>query len=261
MILITKIFSHGFTRIITDKESELDPWLRNLHGLSCVLEAYEREPLYTARLRMVRRMISRLLDRLEEDSKLHIEEAEALLKADKGNMYSFDFLAIAVLNRSMSLTSGFIALMRLDNYISAVPLIRLQLDNYLRFAASWLVSNPHDFAVKILSGIQVRELKTKDGRRMTDQFLVDEFSKNHEWIERVYENTSGYIHLSEKHFFANTVEFNPEERTEVFKISDKADNVPDEFKIEAIMAFKEITKLILHRVYSWRYMKDNPPAI
>ncbi len=205
-------------------------------------------------------MINQLLDRLEESNKLHIKEAEAVLKADEGNMYPFDFLVVAVLNRSMSLTSGFIALMRLDNYISAVPLIRLQLDNFLRFAAAWLVCDPHDFAVKILSGIPVRRLRTKDGRKMTDRFLVEEFSREHEWIRRVYENTSGYIHLSETHFYANSVEFNSKERTEVIKVSDKADNVPEEFKVEAIMAFTEITKLVLHRVYSWRYTKDNPPT-
>jgi len=121
-------------------------------------------------------MISRLLDELEEDNKLHIEEAEALLKADRGNLYMFDYLAIAVLQRSMSLSSGFIALMRLDNFISAIPLIRLQLDNYLRFAAGWLVSDPHDFAFKILSGIPVRKQKTRDGKKMTDTFLVKKFN-------------------------------------------------------------------------------------
>jgi hypothetical protein len=93
-------------------------------------------------------MIDNLLNKLEENNKLHIEEAELLLKADKGNFYMFDFLAIAVLQRSMSLSSGFIALMRLDNFISAIPLIRLQLDNYLRFSAGWLVSDLDDFAFK-----------------------------------------------------------------------------------------------------------------
>ena len=188
----------------------------------------------------------KLLDDLEKYNKNHVKEAETLLIADEGKMYPFDYLAIAVLNRSMSLTSGFIALMRLDNYISAVPLIRLQLDNFLRFAAGWLVSDPHLFAIELLKGVHVRKMKDQNSNCMTDYFLVKEFSKEkgYEWIQKVYDNTSGYIHLSEKHFYANTVELNTKERTEVFKVSDKSDNVPTEFKIEAILAFREITKMI-----------------
>ena len=205
-------------------------------------------------------IINSLLDDLEMDNKLHVEEATELLKADNGNLYTIDFLAIAVLQRSMSLNSGFIALMKMDNYISAVPLIRLQLDNYLRFAAAWLVSNPHDFAFKILSGVPVRKQKTKEGKDMTDTMLVKKFSEEHEWISKVYKNTSGYVHLSEKHLFANVVNINPEDMSFIMKISDKADNVPDKYKVEAIMAFAEITKLILHRVYSWRCTKDKRPS-
>lgn len=206
-------------------------------------------------------MIAQLLEDLEKSNKVHLYEGKAVLEAFGGAMYPFDLLTIAVLNRSMSLTSGFVTLMRLDNFVSAVPLIRLQLDNYLRFAAGWLVSDLHEFAIKVLTGVHIKELKTRNGKKMTDGFLVKEFSKEHKWIERVYKNTSGYIHLSEKHMLINVVELDTAERSEVIKISDKDDHVPEHLKAEAIMAFAEITKLVLHRVYSWRYTKDNPPGM
>lgn len=203
--------------------------------------------------------INQILDSLEQNNEMNVKEAEALLTTNNGNLYPLDFLAIAVLNRSMSLTSGFVTLMRLDNYISSIPLLRLQLDNYLRFAAASLVTDPHDFAMEILRGKRVDKLKTKDGDVMRDSFLVEIFSKENKWISKVYENTCGYIHLSEKHMHLTNVCLNSQERTGIFKVSDRSENVPGEFKLEAISAFTEISKLVLHIIYSWRYTKDNPP--
>jgi hypothetical protein len=68
---------------------------------------------------------------------------------------------------------------------------------------------------------------------MTDKFLVKKFSEEYKWIEKVYNNTSGYIHLSEKHLFANVANLNPEDMSFIMKVSDRSDNVPDKFKIEA----------------------------
>ena len=70
-------------------------------------------------------MNARLLHDLEKSNDAHQKEGEAIMKAFEGALYPFDLLAIAVLNRSMSLTSGFISLMRRDNFVAAAPLIRL----------------------------------------------------------------------------------------------------------------------------------------
>ena len=206
-------------------------------------------------------MVIQLLDNLEKLNYEHLEQGKAIGKAFGGAFYPFDILSFAVLNRSMSLTSGFITLMRNDNFIAAAPLIRVQLDNYLRYAAGWLVSNPHEYVVKILSGEHIRDIKTKKGKRMRDKFLVDEFSKEYKWIKSVYENTSGYIHLSDKHMLINITELDSKQRAATYKISDKDEYMPEKFKVEAVMAFTEITKLILHRAYSWRCTKDTPKKL
>jgi len=203
-------------------------------------------------------MLAQLLEELEKLNNAHLEQGEAIGKAFGGAVYAFDLLSFAVLNRSMSLTSGFITLMGKDNFIAAAPLIRIQLDNFLRYAAGWLVSDPHEFAVKILSGEHISNIKTKEGKRMTDRFLADEFSKEYKWIKSVYKNTSGYIHLSDKHMLINITELDSKQGTTTSKISDKDDHIPEKFKVEAVMAFTKITELVLHRTYSWRYTKDNP---
>lgn len=206
-------------------------------------------------------MIIQLLNDLEKLNSAHLEQGESIWKAFGGVVYPFDLLSCAVLNRSMSLTSGFITLMRKNNFVAATPLIRIQLDNFLRYAAGWLVSDPHEFVVKILSGENISNMRTKEGKRMTDRFLVDEFSKEYKWIKSVYKNTSGYIHLSDKHMLINITELDSKQRTTTSKISDKNDHIPENFKVEAVMAFTEITKLVLHRAYSWRYTKDKPQAL
>ncbi len=205
-------------------------------------------------------MIDYFLNNLKKLNDAHLKEGEAITKAFGGAVYPFDLLTFAVLNRSMSLVSGFITLMRSDNFVASAPLIRLQLDNFLRFGAGWLACDPHKFATAILKGIFVKNLKTRDGKKMTDRFLVNHFSKEYDWISSVYNNTSGYIHLSEKHMFVNVTDVNSKERTSTYKISDRDEHLPEEIKVEAIKAFVDITKLVLNRAYSWRCTKENPPG-
>jgi len=201
-----------------------------------------------------------LLTKLETLKVVHLDEGMKLVQAYGGAAYPFDLLTWAVLNRSMSLTSAFITLMRELNYLAAVTLVRPQLDNFLRFAAGWLVSDPHQFAIDILEGIPVRRQKASDGHFMTDRYLVDHFKGEHPWINRVYRETSGFVHLSEKHMFMNVKSIDQKTRAETMLISDKHDHVPPEIKREAILCFFEITVLVLHRTYSWRMTKDNPPG-
>lgn len=204
-------------------------------------------------------MSEALLKKLELLNKSHIDEGAAVMKAFGGAMYPFDLLTLGVLNRSMSLTSGFITLMRQDNYLAATTLVRPQLDNFLRYAAGWLVADPHEFAMETLRGTPIKKQKTADGHLMTDRFLADHLKSEYPWVQRVYDETSGLVHLSKKHMLMYVTETDAEAGTATFWISDKHTHVPSKFRKEAIRGFAEITTLVLHRVYSWRVTKDSPP--
>ena len=205
-------------------------------------------------------MIEPLLQQLEKLNKEHVDEGFAVTKAFGGAVYPFDLLTFGVLNRSMSLTSGFITLMRAENYVAAVTFVRPQLDNFLRYAAGWLVDDPHKFATNILSGIPVKNMNTSGDDRMTDRFLVDHFKKDHPWIDPVYTETCGIIHLSEKHILMSVNSTDSETGHALFSISDKHSHVPPELRADAVKTFIIITKQVLHRIYSWRVTKDNPPG-
>jgi GNAT superfamily N-acetyltransferase len=135
-----------------------------------------------------------------------------------GNFFPMDLLAAATLNRSLCLIRGFADLMTSKNFVAAAPLIRMQIDNCLRFSAAWLVDNPHHFATEIIKGKQVRKMKDNKGKLMTDTYLLSVLTADYPWLTSVYENTSGYIHLSDKHFF-NCVTDVGEQRQLDIKIS------------------------------------------
>ncbi len=61
----------------------------------------------------------------------------------------------------MSLIKGFVEMIKQENLICAIPLLRLQLDNSLRFYAAFLVENPHELASHFIEGEAIRRLTEK----------------------------------------------------------------------------------------------------
>ena len=203
-----------------------------------------------------------LIGILKESKKTHLNIAEKMLKADNSALYPLDLLAVAVFKRSLSLIRGFTTLIEDENFICAVPLIRLQLDNLLRFYASFIVTEPHKFANDIIDGKHVRNLKDSKGNKMTDRHLVERMAEDFPWIKSVYEKTSGFIHLSNEHVFDSFKgSQNYKERKLSIAITDKDEEVSEEIKIEAIKAMCHITQELLRYLYGWTWTKDNPTEV
>ena len=177
------------------------------------------------------------------------------------DLFPLDMLAVGVINRSLSLLTGFATLIRNDNYIAAVHLARPHLDNFLRFYASWLVDKPHDFAMNVMKGHQIDKLKDRNGKHLRDSYLVEVASKEYPWIYNVYKETSGFVHFSKKHVFTSTVLKNKEERTVEFRIGKEDKYVPEESKLEAIECMIEITNCIIKLLEGWIWTKRNPDML
>jgi hypothetical protein len=204
--------------------------------------------------------VSEHISRLKSYHEVHIELGKAMTEADSGTVYYLDILATAVMNRSVALISGFCLLIEAQNFICAAPLVRLQLDNCLRFYAARLVKNPHAFAVQVLEGTPVRKLKDTSNKPMTDRYLVDKLSESYPWVSKLYEETSGYIHLSDKHIF-HTVGEAKDDRSVSFRISAGDIDLPDRVYIEAINAFTAATAVLLEYIRGWIYAKNNPEEV
>jgi hypothetical protein len=194
---------------------------------------------------------------LRNMKKEHLEMGKYMLKDD---FFPLDFLAVAALNRSLCLIQGFCSLLEARNMVAAAPLLRMQLDNCLRFSAAWLVQEPHQFAMAVLQGTPIRKLKDKDGKILHDKYLVEKLTAEYPWVKAVYESSSGYVHLSEKHIF-NCLTVLKEDGEFQMKITDEDSFVPGALYLEAIEAFKEATNTLLKFAHGWAFTKANPEII
>lgn len=184
----------------------------------------------------------------------HMRLARVLMGSD---LYHLDFLAIAALNRSLNLHAGFCLLIEARNITSAAPLLRLQLDNAFRFAAAWLVDNPHEFALKVMQGVAISKQKDRRGQPMTDRYLVTQLAKENPWITEVYKRTNGFVHLSETHIFSS---MKPGDTEDTFHSTVSLGDAyfPDTTYLEACKAFQAATDVFFQYIEGWIITRDNP---
>lgn len=194
---------------------------------------------------------------LEELSSKHPEACMALIKAGNSKLYAMDLISIAVFKRSMALISGFCTMIRNRNFICAAPIIRMQLDNALRFYATTLVKKPDDLVSGFIDGTHINNYKDfLTGRKLTDSYLVEKLSQHFSGIKSVYKHTSGYIHLSDKHLF-NALTKGEEYRTVSMVVGPEDSVVTDEQRLEAIAGMIDITKIVLWCLSGWTAKKDS----
>jgi hypothetical protein len=208
----------------------------------------------------IKTQLTVLRSEIEANEKMFHE----MIKAYDGAIYPIDLLAIAVLHRSQALIEGFCKMVEDRNFDCAAPLIRLKLDNCLRFYASFIVKDPHGFAMDVVGGKHIRKLKDRDGNNMTDAHLVEKLSgekSEYSFIKQLYEDTSGFIHLSDrdiKKSFGSDVK---EERKITFPLNVKNLKLPETIFLQAIDAFKSATKILSIYIEGWIYTKNNPEEI
>lgn len=204
------------------------------------------------------------LARLTDLDQVHLDLGKQMFEAYGGALYGMDLLATGALNRSKAHIAGFRYLIEAKNLICAGALLRLQLDTALRFYAAFLVENPHEFALGILDGRRVRDQRDRDGKRMTDSYLVKRLGVECAWVPRVYERTSGYVHLSAAHLLSaiGPVEGSQQsDRCISLKITAEDKALPDWIYIEAVDAFRASTEVFLRYVEGWVFTKANPELV
>lgn len=116
--------------------------------------------------------IKNALGELDGDRKHLLDLALEMMQADDGGVWQLDLLAHGALNRAVALMTGFKAMIEARNLICAGALLRLQLDTAARFAASFIVPNPHAFAREVFEGKQINRMHDRDGNQMTDRRLI-----------------------------------------------------------------------------------------
>jgi len=124
----------------------------------------------------------------------------------------YEAFLIACLNRTANLLEGFMKMNEMENFLCAAPLIRLNLDTFLRMYASKIYQGKEsELLQNLIKGVYFRNLKDRNGEKMTDKYIKDLISQEHgmDWVKDIYDGSSGYVHLSDKHILSVTYDFMP----------------------------------------------------
>ncbi len=117
------------------------------------------------------------------------------------NLTTEDFYFSASANRCINLIDGFVDMLKSRNLTCAGALLRMQMDNCMRTYAAFIAEDRGAVVDCIIQGGKVSNHKDKNGKRMSDGYLKDEISKMDSVFADVYDQASGYVHLSEKAFY------------------------------------------------------------
>ncbi len=182
-----------------------------------------------------------------------LDEAKIFLQLGK-ELYSMDLYISAIINRSISFMQGFEQLAKENNYITAVPIIRMQIDNCLRFYAATIVTDYNAFFIEYLKGIHIRNLKDSNNKKMTDSYLIEKLDKIFPSVHNLYNNTSGYVHLSNEHSFLQTEIIKDEERKIGTRIG-RYDFYAIDQKVDFVFNMLKASEILLGLVRSWKFEK------
>jgi len=187
--------------------------------------------------------------------KVFILEAKDFLSAGQGYLHTMDLFISAIINRSISLMRGFLTLAKDNNYISSIPLIRMQVDNCMRLYAATLVSDYNQFFIQYLGGERIGNIKDNQGKKMTDTYLITKLDKEVcTGIKKLYEYTSDYVHFSNQLSLLTTKIVPDKERTVGTRIG-----VYDFYEIDQKVDFAfnmlKASQLLIGFVKSWKPQK------
>lgn len=122
------------------------------------------------------------------------------------NLTKYDLFFCASLDRCLRLIDGMISMLKDRNLTCAGALLRLQMDNCLRTYAAFIAADKEKVIDCIISGNPIKNEKDNTGQKMTDGHLKDEISKIDSKFAQVYDQASGFIHLSSKAFYQTVAE-------------------------------------------------------
>jgi hypothetical protein len=152
---------------------------------------------------------------------------------------------MGALRRTLAQSQGFRDQLAAKNFPCAAGiLLRMQIDTAMRVNALRLVADRNQSCREVLGGKQFNKLKDAEGNKLTDAYLRQKLADGHPWVSSVYEQTSGFVHLSGRHLYNSIATTDEETRTARFVISGKDPPRPDEAYFEIVDAFFQVTKIV-----------------
>ncbi len=200
-----------------------------------------------------------LLDELEGDRMAMLKLGVAMTGGKDASMFPLDLVSFGAVKRNLSLTAAIRLLVESWNIVCARAVLRLHIDTSLRYSAAWMVDKPHDFASNILSGERIDRMKDKNGKRLTDAYLVQVRSADYPWLQDVYASLSGYVHFSGSHVYDSIASMNEETRSFSFEITDSDMKFPEASWVEILECFRLATEILAKYLHGYRITKSLSP--
>lgn len=118
------------------------------------------------------------------------------------NLFIEDLFFCTSADRCTGLIDGFINMLEQRNLTCVGALLRLQMDNCLRTYAAFIAQDKKAVVHCIIDGEQINKQKDNQGKFLSDGHLKDRITKEIDpQFRQVYDQASGYIHLSSKAFY------------------------------------------------------------
>lgn len=204
-------------------------------------------------------LVQASLAKLGNDRAMLLDMGKEIFAANNAAMFPLDLLAFGVLKRAVSTISAFNLLIDSWNMVTARTLLRTHIDTALRFSATWLVSEPHQFAIQVIGGTEIRKIKDRNGQLLTDKYLYECMSVERPWLPTVYKELSGYIHFSSSHVVSAINSMDGDGRVS-FLATEQDLDYPEESWLEAIGCFRESTEILVNYLQGYATTKGMPPT-
>lgn len=186
----------------------------------------------------------------------HLDVGTKMLSVADGNIYVTDLVMIGVLKRSLDILDGCISLVERWNLSAAAPLLRLQLDSLLKLVYLATLKDADVVSMEIIKGHSFRNMRDRNGKKLTDARLRDYARPLYPWIDEVYKQTSKLIHFSEKHCFLSVNSLDEQSRRVDFFIGEGVTNWPESEIDSLLSAMGCTTDALLKAVIGWRISKQ-----
>lgn len=143
-----------------------------------------------------------LEDKISELMTHQRNQKNILQEIIENDLYIEDLFFSSAVNRSFELIEGIVATLKLRNLTCSGILLRSQIDNSMRVFAAFIAKDRNEFMKAFLEGKKISKMVDNQGLKMNDYNLRKRFSEYDEYVDVIYQNTSGFVHLSQKAFIA-----------------------------------------------------------
>lgn len=140
--------------------------------------------------------------KLDEVNKFLLKIAADIMTEDF-TADELDFYILSIINRSISLNKAFMLLMKNENSLTAISIVRMQLDNALRLNAVKIANNREEFLNHFFEGKAINKYK-EDRDRFTDNYLANQLNNEVPGALELYNYLCDFVHFSDKYFSTTT---------------------------------------------------------